>query len=139
MRLKSLGFTLIELLIVIAIISVLAGILFAAFGPAREKARQSVCISNLHQNGLAIAMYRADYDGQEAEVGVPLTQAQLGLPSSDESVSVDAFFKGYLKTMSLTTCPSFHGPHNFTGFQYIFFHDNDEVFETSKLVARDGD
>ena len=41
------GFTLIELLIVIAIIALLAAILFPVFAQARGKARQAVCLSNL--------------------------------------------------------------------------------------------
>src|SRR5436190_2254171 len=43
------GFTLIELLVVIAIIAILAAILFPVFAQAREKARQSTCLSNQKQ------------------------------------------------------------------------------------------
>ena len=56
------GFTLIELLVVIAIIAILAAILFPVFAQAREKARQSVCLSNLKQIGTARMMYVQDYD-----------------------------------------------------------------------------
>lgn len=56
------GFTLIELLVVIAIIAIIAAILFPVFASAREKARQTVCISDLKQIGVALAMYRVDYD-----------------------------------------------------------------------------
>jgi prepilin-type N-terminal cleavage/methylation domain-containing protein len=56
------GFTLIELLVVIAIIAILAAILFPVFAQAREKARQTACLSNMKQMGNALMMYVQDND-----------------------------------------------------------------------------
>ncbi len=56
------AFTLIELLVVIALIASLAALLFPIFGTLRGKARESTCLSNLHQIGTAITMYCQDYD-----------------------------------------------------------------------------
>src|ERR1700734_960021 len=56
------GFTLIELLVVIAIIALIAAILFPVFASAREKARQTTCLSNEKQMALALNQYVQDYD-----------------------------------------------------------------------------
>ena len=60
---QSEAFTLIELLVVIAIIAILAAILFPVFAQAREKARQTSCLSNIKQIDLALQMYAQDFDG----------------------------------------------------------------------------
>lgn len=59
---KKSGFTLIEILVVIAIIAILAAILFPVFASAREKARQTTCSSNEKQIGLGILEYCQDFD-----------------------------------------------------------------------------
>jgi prepilin-type N-terminal cleavage/methylation domain-containing protein len=61
---KRQGFTLIELLVVIAIIAILAAILFPVFAQAREKARQTQCLANMRQLGMAFEMYRTDFEGR---------------------------------------------------------------------------
>jgi len=56
------AFTLVEILVVIAIIAILAAILFPVFARARENARRSSCQSNLKQIGIATMQYLQDYD-----------------------------------------------------------------------------
>jgi prepilin-type N-terminal cleavage/methylation domain-containing protein/prepilin-type processing-associated H-X9-DG protein len=57
------GFTLVELLVVIAVISVLAGMLLPVLENAADQARSIHCINNLKQAGVALSLYIDDYDG----------------------------------------------------------------------------
>src|ERR1700743_2750175 len=62
------AFPLIDLLVVIAIIAILAAILFPVFAQAKEAAKKSVCLSNLKQISLADLMYTGDYDDRTCPV-----------------------------------------------------------------------
>lgn len=65
MYVKLKGFTLVELLIVIAVIGVLAAVLFPVFAKAREQGKSASCLSNLKQIGLGLVAYTTDFDETE--------------------------------------------------------------------------
>ncbi len=102
-RFKKSAFTLIELLVVIAIIAILAAILFPVFAQAREKARQTSCLSNAKQLGLGVMMYAQDYDEQ-----YPMT-ANYGMPSATRMIWSDMVVP-YLKNKDIFKCPSAVAP-----------------------------
>ena len=56
------GFTLVEILVVIAILALLAAILFPVFARARENGRRASCQSNLRQIGMGLLQYIQDAD-----------------------------------------------------------------------------
>jgi prepilin-type N-terminal cleavage/methylation domain-containing protein/prepilin-type processing-associated H-X9-DG protein len=66
------AFTLIELLVVVAVIAILAAILFPVFAQAKVAAKKTGSVSNLRQLGMAVAMYAADHEGypMHSSVGV---------------------------------------------------------------------
>jgi len=94
------GFTLIELLVVIAIIAILAAILFPVFAKAREKARQSSCLSNEKQIGLAILQYAQDYDER-----LPYMYVRMPAGSTNLYWCQDVVMP-YVKNNQVFVCPS---------------------------------
>jgi prepilin-type processing-associated H-X9-DG protein len=62
---------------VIAIIAILAGILFPVFAKARESGKQATCLSNLKQIGSGVALYQQDFD-ERFPFGIDFTDAAIG-------------------------------------------------------------
>jgi len=111
------GFTLIELLVVIAIIAILAAILFPVFARAREKARQTSCLSNDKQLGLGIMMYAQDYDERYNFaycINPTVTWPNLLMP--------------YVKNNQLYSCPGDPDEWNIGGGIYLSYIPNYNLF-----------
>lgn len=101
---KKTGFTLIEILIVIAIISLLALMLFPVFAKARESARRASCQSNLKQIALGLMQYTQDYDER-----MVLTNNGEFYGSAQEGTSWGLWMLHlypYLKSTQIFRCPS---------------------------------
>jgi prepilin-type N-terminal cleavage/methylation domain-containing protein/prepilin-type processing-associated H-X9-DG protein len=106
------GFTLIELLVVIAIIAILAAILFPVFAQARDKARQTACISNMRQMGNALNMYLQDYDETFHKGAAMQSPAVNGFGPSTAARPIEGwdnwpwFYGPYVKNVGIFDCPT---------------------------------
>src|ERR671927_1559305 len=100
------AFTLIELLVVIAIIAILAAILFPVFAQAREKARQTACLSNTKQMALGLQMYAQDYDET-----LPAAE-QVDYPTTSIKRTYHHLLFPYTKSAGIYVCPSDPTPNN---------------------------
>lgn len=103
------GFTLIELLIVIAIISVLTAILVPVFYQARDKARQTACISNEKQLGLAVCQYVGDYD-ERMMYRAGWAYSRSGDIAQVNSIRWWNLLMPYVKSDNVWACPSDTAP-----------------------------
>jgi len=100
------GFTLIELLVVIAIIAILAAILFPVFAKAREKARQSSCLSNVKQIGLGVLQYAQDYDEKLPNKWWWFVHTPTGYTTSTNYLTWPEVVMPYIKNDQVWQCPS---------------------------------
>ena len=89
-----------EMLVVIAIIALIAGILFPVFSRARENARRTSCLSNLKQIGLGVMQYNQDYDGS-----YPFAIGQLNGSTTDWGLWRYLIYP-YVKDTQVFVCPS---------------------------------
>jgi len=72
MKRKS-AFTLTELLVAIAIIAILAALLFPAFNAAKAKAQRTTCMNNLRQINLGVRIYSDDSSDATPSLGIAAT------------------------------------------------------------------
>ena len=111
------GFTLIELLVVIAIIAILAAILFPVFARAREKARQTSCLSNLKQLALAYQMYAQDYDERCAGLYIYTATSTYRVYCGNSGLYIywmDMLYP-YVMNKQVFRCPSVSNPTRYWG------------------------
>ena len=118
------AFTLVELLVVIAIVALLVALLLPALASAREASRRALCLSNLHQCGLAVTAYADDakrYPVPCFEAGTygsfisqPVTQTILDTRGAGGGIPYDmrVELSGYVGDWRMFLCPSVPTPYD---------------------------
>jgi len=118
------GFTLLELLTVIAIISVLAAIIFPLAGTVREQARASDCMTKLHQMYVAARVYKEDEGAfppalmgfVEVQTTDPACTADPAIPrhipygGAGSPVGMDQLLNGFLYREQIKDTSTFRCP-----------------------------
>lgn len=102
---KKLAFTLPELLVVLAIILVLASLLFPVFRMARASAHRIACVSNFRQVHLATSLYVTDWDDRM----MPVNHQPAAAPNSTNDRTWVQLTLPYARSFSIFTCPSDSG------------------------------
>lgn len=105
------AFTLIELLVVVAIISIIAALLFPALVGAKEKARRAACKSNLHQFGLSVHLYANDNSSF-----LPSGLSENADPTDEHAPVISTITRNnllsYAGTYRILDCPGLGAPFN---------------------------
>jgi prepilin-type N-terminal cleavage/methylation domain-containing protein len=138
---RKCGFTLIELLLVVAVIAILAALLFPTLGAAKSRARRTICINNLRQINSAARMYADDFNDK---IAAP--------PGFQTSVEQWFRFKGLVasyvgKTGSkvtpdaLFTCPADRFYYSASGYHGKGLHERQQsgyssyIFNAGNLIG----
>ena len=107
------AFTLIEILVVIAIIALLAAILFPVFATAIKKGQQVRCATQLRQVGLAIRMYADDHDELPPQGGYDLPAQRMNWQDT-------LLQTAYLADARVLLCPSANPTGNGPSYRWSY-------------------
>lgn len=100
---SKVAFTLIELLVVIAIIGMLVALLLPVLGRTKEAGRSTMCISNLHQIGIALQLY-VDANHQ---ILPTMRDRQAGASQpTNAPPGVEVVLRDELGNLNVLRCPS---------------------------------
>jgi prepilin-type N-terminal cleavage/methylation domain-containing protein/prepilin-type processing-associated H-X9-DG protein len=143
------AFSLVELLVVISIIALLLAILLPALSRARQQARGVICLSNLHQLGIAASAYVANNQGYypigyyNVTIGNELIAYAWDFTSikdwdtGTQKVIPGILWEGKMTLEKVQQCPCYKGSANwlsdpYTGYNYnisYIGHGSNEIIK----------
>ncbi len=158
MKQRQTGFTVVEILVVVAIVASLAALLFPVFAKARARGRQTACLSNLRQLGLAVFQYAQDsddrypYGGDAIDLSTDIWQNGQNskywpqiLRMQVSHLTLPNVMAGYVKNRDLWRCPSDDGFDEAGAFEDIPLSAHPSCFQAfgmsysyTTLLALDG-
>lgn len=117
MRAPKAGFTLIELLMVIAILALLAALLFPVLAQAKEAGKSTSCFSNLRQIGTATTLYRGDADDRFPWGADAYNRLNPAFEPDEVEIvrgmpALGVILAPYAPSREIWRCPSDHGHGN---------------------------
>lgn len=124
MKFNRAAFTLVELLVVVAIIAVLAGLLFPVLASARNKARQTQCAAQLRQIGMSWLLYAEANDEKACPAYYYSPDFRIETAWDFRTATGEPSQPGLLATYGssqIWRCPTFFGEswgRPFTGYGY---------------------
>ena len=104
-RSRKSGFSLVELLTVIAIIAILAAIIFPVMNAVRQRAQETDCMTRLHQLELGLRLYKTD-NRKFPPVLCAAKKDIAGNLETFENAKGDYLYAEYVKTIRAFHCPA---------------------------------
>lgn len=134
------GFTMVELLTVIAIIAILAAIIFPVAATVRERARRGLCTSNLYQIYTALEQYKLDEGAYPPALFGYILDNGSQCANVPNVPSMDQFRAGFLKPY-LKSVEVFHCPNNLiddrTVITHVYYPEGHALHTTGDMVRLD--
>jgi prepilin-type processing-associated H-X9-DG protein len=135
-RLIRLGATLIELITVIAILTILAGIILPAIQMVRSTARSNTCRNNLHNIGIGVQNFISARKHLPNSRPMENLAPYLELPQFSNISSLDQLsIVSTLPSPPVVLCPEDTAPDSYRQYINYFLNDGSSIFPRNGIYS----